>query len=339
MPSKHNVNRREFLKKTGVAAAGVTAGLMASGNFAYAAPSETLRVGLVGCGGRGKGAARDAVVAADGVELVALADLFEDQVETAKNQLREAVGDKYKVTPEHTYVGWDAYKQLIHDDAVNYIVLATPGSFRPLMLEEAVSSGKHTFAEKPVSVDPVGCRKVMDLSEQARQKGMGIAVGTQRRHIDSYLQAMERVQDGAIGDIMGGRIYFNVQGLRYDERRDEWTDMEYQIRNFRLYTHLSGDCPLELLIHQVDVANWVMGDHPVSVTATGGRETAENLYETYATLSQFFTGSPGWRTTRRRRCDSWGTSVRTACFTGMPTAEKFAQVRSARSVRSSLICS
>lgn len=304
-PSQRGFTRREFVKASAVAAVGFSSSALAAGNFAYAGGSDSLRVGVVGCGGRGKGAARDAAIAADGVEIVALADVFEDQIARARRDLAGEIGDRLNVTEEHVYVGFDAYQQLIDDPAVNYVILAAPGGFRPMHLEKAVEAGKHTFAEKPVAVDPVGCRRIMELADLADEKGMGILAGTQRRHQRSYMAGIERIREGQAGDIVSGRIYFNSQGLAYTEPEPDWTSMEYQIRNFRLYTHLSGDCPLELLIHNIDVANWVMQSHPIRVFATGGREAFPeeyrgNIYDHFGIDFEYPNGAHVYGFTRRQ---------------------------------------
>lgn len=336
-PSPSVISRRDFVRSSAVTAVGVSSGLLATGNFAYAEGSDRLRVGLVGCGGRGKGAAVDVVQAADGVEIVALADVFEDKIREAVADLTQEIGGAFKVTPARHYVGFDAYEHLIEDPVVDYVLLAAPGGFRPLHLRKAVEAGKHTFAEKPISVDPVGCRAAMQLGQRAREKGLGILAGTQRRHQRSYREAIRRVHDGQAGEILSGRIYFNSQGLRYEEPEPHWTSMEYQIRNFRLYTHLSGDCPLELLIHNIDVANWVMQSHPVRVFATGGRESFPahyrgNIYDHFGIDFEYPNGVHIFGFTRRQEA----TQARTVEeFTGTEGVVTFADWGSNASIRGS----
>ncbi len=265
-------SRRDFIKRATLAGVGLASSkYMQSGSYAYAGGSDEIRVGLVGCGGRGMGAVRDVVASSDGVRLVAVADLFEDKVRLAREMLEPEIGAAWDV--RESYVGWEAYREAVQDDRVNYVILAAPGAFRPLHLEASIGAGKHTFAEKPISVDPVGSRRVIELANRAAAAGVGILAGTQRRHTQAYIEAVTRVHDGQIGDVIAGQIYFNIQGIPYQERKPGWTDMEYMVRNFRHYTHLSGDCPLELLLHNIDVANWVMRDHPTRVVATGGRQT------------------------------------------------------------------
>jgi myo-inositol 2-dehydrogenase / D-chiro-inositol 1-dehydrogenase len=279
------LTRRGFVKTTATATAGLTA-LMASGNFAYARPNETLRVGLVGCGGRGKGAARDAVVAAEGVELVAMGDLFEDRLTQGIQDMQTVLGDRYAVTSDRAFAGWDAYRNVIDSD-VDYVVLATPTVFRPEHLRYAVEAGKHVFMEKPVAVDPPGCRLIMEVSDEAQQKGLGIVAGTQRRHAQHYIEAMQRIHDGEIGEVVAGQVFWNQDGLWMHPRQPEWSDVEWQLRNWIYFTHLAGDIIIEQHIHQIDVANWALQTHPIRAVAVGGRQarTGEeygNVYDHFA---------------------------------------------------------
>ncbi len=278
MNNEHSENRssrlftrRDFVKTSAAATAGLSAAMMASGNFAYAASAETLRVGLVGCGGRGKGAARDACVAAEGVELVAMGDLFQDNLDEGMGQLQQVLGERFKVTKDTAFSGWDAYQKVI-DSGVDYVVLATPVVFRPEHLRYAIEKGKHVFMEKPVAVDPLGCRSVMESAQMALQKKLGIVAGTQRRHSQHYVDVMKRIHDGQIGEIIAGQVFWNQDGLWHHDREAGWSDMEYQIRNWIYYTHLSGDMICEQHIHNIDVANWAIQAHPIKAVAMGGRQ-------------------------------------------------------------------
>ena len=195
MNTKHepaNPSRRTFLKTTTAATAGLSLGLMATGNFAYAYSSDTIRVGLVGCGGRGTGAARDAVVSAEGVEVVAMGDLFEDRLVRSREVLGEAIGDKLKVTDDTCFVGFDAYRHVIDSD-VDVVILATPPGFRPQHLRACVEAGKHVFAEKPVAVDPVGVRHVIETARMADARGLSVVAGTLYRRQPSYVEAVNRI--------------------------------------------------------------------------------------------------------------------------------------------------
>ena len=266
------VSRRTFVQTTAAAAAAI-----ALPGGAYAAGSDVIRVGVVGCGGRGTGAARDCMLAADGVEIVALGDLAPDRLARCREQLAKSVSEdpslaaKYKVTDDRCFSGFDAYQKVIASD-VQYVILASPPAFRPAHLAAAVAAGKHIFSEKPVAVDPVGVRSVLGTYDVARQKGLGIGVGTQRRHQAEYLATIERIQNGAIGDVLSGQVYWNQGGLWSREKQPAWTDVEWQIRNWLYFTWLSGDHIVEQHVHNIDVANWVIGAHPVKATGVGGRQ-------------------------------------------------------------------
>ena len=263
--------RRDFVKTSATAALGVSAGLMATSNYAYAAGSDTLRVGLVGCGGRGTGAARDAVQAAEGVEIVAMGDLFDDRLKKSQEQLKEAIGGALKVTQETTFVGFDAYQKVIDSD-IDYVILATPPGFRPLHVQAAVDAGRHLFIEKPVAVDTAGIRQIRASAEQAKAKGLGLVAGTQRRHDPQYIETMRRVHDGAIGEVVAGQVYWNQGGLWLRERQPGMSDMEWQCRNWLYFTWLSGDHIVEQHVHNIDVANWALQAHPVKANGVGGRQ-------------------------------------------------------------------
>ena len=269
---KSAVSRRTFMQTTAAA----TAAFVLPGG-AYVAGSDVIRVGLIGCGGRGTGAASDCLRSSEGVELVALGDLVPDRLAQCRTELAKAAnadaafGAKYKVTDAQCFSGFDAYQKVLATD-IQYVILAAPPGFRPGHLEAAVAAGKHVFAEKPVAVDPVGIRSVLATYERARQKGLGIGVGTQRRHQAEYLATIKRIQDGAIGDVVSGQVFWNQGGLWNRERQSSWTDAEWQIRNWLYFTWLSGDHIVEQHVHNIDVANWVIGAHPVKATAVGGRQ-------------------------------------------------------------------
>ncbi len=269
------ITRRRFVKRTTAAAAGLSVGLMASGNFAYAAGSDTLRIGLIGCGNRGTGAANDCVRSAPGIELVAMGDLFEDRLDQSRKILEEELskegGTAYRVDDDHAFVGFDAYKRVIESD-VDVVLLATPPAFRPQHLRAAIEAGKHVFMEKPVAVDPAGVRSVIESARLAEQKGLAIVAGTQRRHDPAYREAMRRIHDGAIGEVVAGQVYWNQGGLWKYDRKPGMSDAEWQIRNWLYFTWLSGDHIVEQHIHNIDVANWALRAHPVRALAVGGRQ-------------------------------------------------------------------
>jgi len=266
------VTRRTFLEVGTAAAAAMAfpAGLFAQG-------SDVIRVGLVGCGGRGTGAARDCLTSSPGVQLVALGDLVPDRLSQCQAQLDKVASEnadfasKYNVTAERTFTGFDAYEKVLAAD-IDMVILATPPGFRPGHLTAAVAAGKHIFAEKPVAVDSAGVRQVLAAYESAMAKGLAIGVGTQRRHQAEYLATIQRIHDGAIGDVLGGQVFWNQGGLWSRVKEAGWSDGEWQIRNWLYFTWLSGDHIVEQHVHNIDVANWVIGAHPIKATGVGGRQ-------------------------------------------------------------------
>jgi myo-inositol 2-dehydrogenase / D-chiro-inositol 1-dehydrogenase len=269
-------SRRDFLK-TGVAGAGAAVHVVVGAGRtrpAFAAGTDEIRVGLVGCGGRGSGAAVQALKAAKGVKLVAMADMFKDRLDPALLRFREdaEIAQQIDVTPDRTFVGFDAYKTLLAISEVNYVILASPPGFRPAHLKAAVEAGKHVFTEKPLAVDGPGMRTVFEMADLAKQKGLGVGVGLQRRHQKGYLEVMKRIQAGAIGEVVAGRCYWNQGGLWSKERQPAWSDMEWQLRNWLYFTWLSGDHIVEQHIHNIDVVQWAIGKPPVAAVGMGGRQ-------------------------------------------------------------------
>lgn len=273
------VSRRSFVQTTAAATAGflvIPRALRATPLPGESAP--LLRIGLIGCGGRGTGAARDALRAGDNdVVLVAMGDLFPDRLNSAKANFDKIASEnpefaaKYKVNPDMMFSGFDAYQKVIAAD-VDLVILATPPGFRPAHLEAAINAGKHVFTEKPVAVDPAGVRRVIAAAEQAKLKNLGLVAGTQRRHDPAYQDVIKRVHDGAIGEVMSGQVFWNQGGLWSVARKPEHTDAEWQIRNWLYLAWLSGDHIVEQHIHNIDVANWVMKGHPTKATGVGGRQ-------------------------------------------------------------------
>jgi myo-inositol 2-dehydrogenase / D-chiro-inositol 1-dehydrogenase len=294
--SQKQCSRRDFVKSSAALSLG-SLGLMGAG--AFAAGSDTLRVGLIGCGGRGRGAAVNILDATPGVELYALADLFPEPLDAAWGQLCRArpdspmakMGNKVNVTRERCFAGFDAYQKLI-DCGVDVVLMATPPHFRPIHLQAAVQAGKHSFIEKPVAVDPVGVRSVITTSALAQKKNLAIVAGTQRRHSRLYLDIIKRIHRGDIGRIVGGQTYFLIHntpwlGKHKRERRPEWSDMEWQCRCWYWFNWLSGDHIAEQFVHSLDFMNWALGTHPVSCIGVGGREVRKgpdygNIYDHFA---------------------------------------------------------
>ncbi len=272
MTPRENLNRRTFLKASAVTlGAGAATGLFTSPAGAWAHGADTIRVGLIGCGGRGSGAAVDAVNGSEGIRLVAMGDLMTDRLQESRTRLAEAIGAAYAVDDDHAFSGFDAFRNVIASD-VDLIILATPPAFRPQHLAAAVEAGKHVFTEKPVAVDPVGVRSVLASADLAAQRGLAIVAGTQRRHDPKYIATLKRIHDGAIGDVVSGQVYWNQGGLWNYERKPGMSDMEWQIRNWLYFTWLSGDHIVEQHIHNLDVANWVLGGPPVRANGVGGRQ-------------------------------------------------------------------
>jgi len=267
-------SRRAFLKSSAVAAGGAALlGQLSIGQSAHAAGDDVIRVGLVGCGGRGTGAASQALHVKGNVKLVAMGDAFKDAVDSSLANLKkdDELKDRIDVPAERQFAGFDAYKQVI-DSGVDLVILATPPGFRPIHLAAAVAAGKHVFMEKPVAVDAPGVRSVLASTEEAKKKGLALGVGLQRHHQPEYIETIQRLRDGAIGDILAARVYWNGAGVWVRERKPEQTEMEYQVRNWYYFNWLSGDHIVEQHIHNMDVINWLKNAYPVAAQGMGGRE-------------------------------------------------------------------
>ena len=229
------------------------------------------KAALIGCGGRGNGALRDHLAAGKNlgleIRVVALADVFQDKIDrTAHGLSRQGID----VPKERCFVGFDAYQKVMETD-VDMVLMATPPNFRQVHFPAAVEAGKHVFFEKPVAVDPVGARRIIDAGEAAKKKGLSVVAGTQRRHTGSYLGVHKVVSDGAIGRIVAGNVYWCGGRLGFRRRREGWDDIEYLIRNWKSFTELSGDHICEQHVHNLDVANWFLGAHPIACVGMGGR--------------------------------------------------------------------
>jgi predicted dehydrogenase len=291
-------SRRSFLSAVGVAAAGAAVGSSTRmARAAHADGGDTIRVGLIGCGGRGSGAAADALGADKNVALVAMADAFGDRIEQSLSGIRKAAGDKVQVTPERCYAGFDAYKKVIESDDVDVVLLCTPPHFRPMHLKAAVEAGKHVFCEKPVAVDAPGVRSVLETCEQAKQKNLSIVSGLCYRYDLAKRELMKRIHDGAIGDIQAIHTSYYTGTLWHHGRKDDWSDMEWQVRNWLYFTWLSGDHNVEQHVHSLDKAAWALKDEtPVSCIGTGGREVRVqpqwgNIYDHFAVTYEYKNGA------------------------------------------------
>ncbi|MEZ5071506.1 MAG: Gfo/Idh/MocA family oxidoreductase [Bacteroidales bacterium] len=283
MKTTNTTSRRNFLGSTALGAVGVlgAAQLLKSCSgeegpapvvapeFLTAAPDgEPIRAGVVGCGGRGSGAAVDFLNAGPNLSIVAVGDLFQDRIDGIRTKLK----DEKNVVLEDSqcFVGFDAYKRVIESD-VDLVILATPPYFRPEHFQACVEARKHVFMEKPVAVDPVGARAVMAASKQAEAAGLCVVTGTQRRHSWNYNNLLARVKAGMMGDIVATNVYWNQSKLWHRQNQSGWTEMEFMIRDWVNWTWLSGDHIVEQHIHNIDVSNWFLGKAPVSAVGMGSR--------------------------------------------------------------------
>jgi predicted dehydrogenase len=299
MHNETNTTRRRFLK-TGIAAGAALAGTLAVPRGVHAGAGETLRVGLIGCGGRGTSAAQNALDASPDNVLTAVGDAFADFAQSSVNKLRriESCKDRVLVDPDHVFSGFDAYKQVI-DSGVDVVILAEPPHFRPQHLAYAVAAGKHAFVEKPVAVDAPGVRSVIDTCNQAKQKGLAIVSGLCWRYHPAVRETMRRIiEDRAIGDIVAIQSCYNASTLWHRGDRPNWSRMEYQVRNWLYFHWLSGDHICEQAVHSLDKSAWLLGDiHPLQAFGTGGRQqrTGREFGNVYDHFSVFYEYPQGVR--------------------------------------------
>ena len=233
-----------------------------------ASDGKELRAGVIGCGGRGSGAAMDFLNSANGVTIVALGDVFEERVTNLADKLKSE--KNIDIPTDKRFVGLDAYKHVIDSD-VDVIIECTPPYFRPSHFEYAVQKNKHCFLEKPMFVDAVGYRKVVAAAKQAQAKKLSVVTGTQRHHQRNYVASFQQIMDGAIGEITGGTVYWNQSMLWYRERQPEWSDFEYMVKDWVNWRWLSGDHIIEQHVHNIDVFTWFSGLKPVSAVGFGSR--------------------------------------------------------------------
>ena len=295
------LTRRQFVKAAGLATLGsaVVKDLSwASGSF-WTSNSDTLKVGLIGCGSRGTGAAEEALNADSNVVLSAMADAFSDRLEESYATLKGKLKEKVQVSGDHKFVGLDAYQKLLDSD-VDVVLLATPPAFRPAHLEAAVGAGKHIFSEKPFAVDAPGLRRVIAAAKKAEEKGLSLVSGFCWRYHLPKRETFSRVLNGQIGEILTAEATYNTGELWYKERQPGWTDMEYKLRNWLYYNWLSGDHIVEQAIHSVDMLQWAMGDvMPLSVTGTGGRQKRTdkkygNVYDHFGLIYEYPNGAKAY---------------------------------------------
>jgi predicted dehydrogenase len=279
---KTSISRRNFLGKAAVAGvAGVIAPTIITGcaretkktvpvpvMLDQAPDGPVLKAGVIGCGGRGTGAAINFLSAGPNLQITALGDTFQDRIDSCRSEILKQKGQE--VPLENCFVGFDAYQKVI-DSGVDIIITATPPFFRPQILEAAIQAKKHVFAEKPVCVDPEGARSIMATAQKAKGMDLCIVTGTQRRHQRDYVAAWQQVAEGAVGEITGGNVYWNGGKLWHRNPNPKWSEMEYMIRNWVNWTWLSGDHIVEQHVHNIDVMNWFTGSHPTSALGFGSR--------------------------------------------------------------------
>lgn len=288
-------SRREFLKTSTAVAVGsaLVSGLSLT-RAAHAAGSDTLKIGLIGCGGRGKGAVGNAFAAEPNCKLTAMADAFDDHLQAGLTQLRASAPERISVSPDQCFTGFDAYLKLLATD-VDVVILATPPHFRPAQLKAAIASGKHVFCEKPVAVDAPGVRSVLETTEEARKRNLAIVSGLCYRYDPPKQEIIKRIHDGAIGDILAMQVNYNTNQLKYLPRDPGWSDMEYQLRNWTYFTWLAGDFNVEQHVHSLDKAAWAMHDEPpAKATGLGGRQVRGdergNIYDHFAVAYEYANG-------------------------------------------------
>lgn len=303
-----DASRRDFLKHS--VAAGSLAATLAANPIARAAHSgadETLRIGLVGCGGRGRGAAMDALSADPNTKLVAVGDAFMDRAEGGLEsiQFEESIADRVAVDKDHVFDGFDNFKKVIDSD-VDVVILATPPHFRPEQFAYAVEKGKHVFIEKPVSVDMAGAASIAETCKVAASKGLSIVSGLCWRYDLGVQETMKRIQDGAIGDIVAIESCYNSDTLWHRGDKADWSRMEYQLRNWLYYTWLSGDIIAEQAIHSLDKTAWLLGDiSPTKAMGIGGRQQRTepkfgNVFDHFTVFYEYPTGQSVYFTCRQQ---------------------------------------
>ncbi len=304
-PSSSGQTRRDFLKASTAAGAALAAQLAVPS--VHAAGSDVIKVGLVGCGGRGTGAATQSMNADPNVKLVAMADMFKDRLETSLASLSKdkEISGKIDVKEGRKYVGFDAYKQLIDSD-VDVVLLATPPGFRPLHLTYAIEKGKHVFTEKPMAVDGPGVRKVLAAVEAAKQKNLSVVSGFVWRYHTPKREVLKRIHDGAIGDVVTLQCTYNTGTLWHKDREPGQSDMEWQLRNWLYFTWLSGDHIVEQAVHSIDKMNWAMKNQPpLKCVGLGGRQVRTapefgHIYDHFSVVYEYPNGVRGFHQCRQQ---------------------------------------
>jgi predicted dehydrogenase len=294
--SEQTPSRREFIGTSSVAVAGTLAGLSLA-KSAHAAGDDLLKIGLIGCGGRGSGAAAQALNADPQVKLWAMADAFEDRLDLSLKSLQNnsEIASKIDVPPERRFVGFDAYKDVIA--SCDVVLLCTPPQFRPLHLRAAVDAGKHIFAEKPVAVDAPGVRSVLETCKDAEKKNLSVVSGLCLRYDWGFQETIRRIHDGAVGEVFTLQANDYRGGIWVKPRLPDWSDMTWQMRNWYYFTWLSGDFNVEQHVHFLDVCTWVMkNEYPVRAIGAGGRQVRTapeygHIYDHFSIMYEYKNGA------------------------------------------------
>lgn len=309
--NKENLNRRDFMK-TSAATLAVAAAGSAFQNV-HAAGSDRIKVGVIGIGGRGLGAALNCTDADPGIQIVAIGDAFEDHLMDAYDKLKNGFvgwrgaevpprGKQLKVPKDQLFYGLDAFKKVLECD-IDMVIMASPPHFRPMHFKAAIEAGKHVFMEKPVAVCPTGARSIMETAKLADEKGLSVVTGTQRRHSSPYLEMIKRIQDGDIGEVVSAQAYWlggppwweKGPQLYHKKFVENWSDLEYQIRNWFHYIRFSGDIIVEQHVHNLDIVNWGIDALPVSAVGMGGNQRRKgpgygNIYDHFAIQYEYPNG-------------------------------------------------
>ncbi len=269
---KHALTRRNFCKNTALAAGGILAVPLDVAASAHVLGDDAIKIALIGCGGRGTGAAAQALSTKENIKLVAMADAFQDRLDNCYEILSKKFSDtdKIAVKDEDKHLGFEAYKAAI--DKADVVILTTTPGFRPIHFEYAISKNKHVFMEKPVATDASGIRSVLKTAKIAKEKKLNVVVGLQRHYQRNYLACLEEIRAGKMGQIVSGQVYWNSAGVWVKDREENQTEMEYQMRNWYYFNWLCGDHIVEQHIHNIDVANWFIGEFPIHAQGMGGRE-------------------------------------------------------------------
>ncbi len=308
-PSNSSASRRKFLQvSTATLIGGATASTRKFASSARAGGSDLLRVGLIGCGGRGTGAASEALRADENVKLMAMGDVFEDRLQSSlqKLQKKEDIVGKIDVPPDRRFIGFDAYQEVI-DSGVDVVLLAAPPHFRPLHLRAAIDAGKHVFAEKPVAVDAPGVRSILETCDIARKRNLSVVTGLCLRYSNGFKETVSRLHDGAIGEIHTLQANDYRGGVWLKPRQPDWTNMHWQMRNWYYFTWLSGDFNVEQHVHFLDICAWIMKDtYPITAIGMGGRQvrTGEeygNIYDHHSVTYEYENGAKLFSSTRQMR--------------------------------------